>query len=394
MRTVKPSRAGVQAAVIALVAALLLAACGSTTGNDTGPVTAETVKQLEDVLHARANAMAKGDRDGFLATIDTSRPAFRRIQLREFDYPTVRGTLASTFKVSNAERYRGYIRGFVEETLEGNAFAGAFNGGRAYYRHYFRSEAGKWLLTEPTGDETGPAMKKSTGDVEIRYWSLDDDLADVLLRSLDDARRYAQAYAPKPQQQTLAVEFVPTAELAGPGWDGFGAGNGVVGRVSLYPWWWAFDATRSHVSAYTEMELRIQALDVVRESVAPGIEARLLSEEWLYAGWSYFASGLDVTGIVRQSCSGIAIPTLRELGAGFPPFGQAGIATDAYGRFQGYATSMVAYLYERYGADAYWRLLGAYAQSASAAVNFPRVLQVTPDEFYAAWLVWLKKKYC
>jgi hypothetical protein len=79
---------------------------------------------------------------------------------------------------------------------------------------------------------------------------------------------------------------------------------------------------------------------------------------------------------------------------GLPVVGQPGVAPDTYGRFTGYATSMVAYLYERYGADAYWRLMTAYMQSASAAVNFPKVLQITAEEFYATWLVWLKKKYC
>src|SRR5438477_7078515 len=173
VRGVRPSRTWMRAIAVTIVTAVLVAGCGSTQGNEAGPVSAETVRQLEDVLHARAAAMAKGDRNAFLATIDATRPAFRRIQLREFDYPTVRGTLASTFKISNAERYRGYVRGFVEETLEGNAFAGAFNGGRAYYRHYFRSEGGKWIVTEPTGDETGPPKKKVSGDVEIGYWALD-----------------------------------------------------------------------------------------------------------------------------------------------------------------------------------------------------------------------------
>lgn len=374
--------------------ALLLTSCGSQQGDESGAVSAETVKQLEDLLHARASAMAKGDRNAFLATIDTTRPAFRRIQLREFDYPTVRGTLDSTFKISNAERYRGYVRGFVEETLEGNFFSGAFNGGRAYYRHYFRTEGGKWILTEPTGDETGPERKKVSGDVEIGYWALDEDVSEVLLKSVAEARNFARAQATKPFQEKLVIRFIPTAEIAGPAWDGFGATAGAPGNETLSPWWWAFDGTRSNVSAYTEFTLRRSALVLLRESVAPGIIARLLTDPWLDEGWYTFATGLDVTGIVRQSCAGVAIPTLAELRAGMPPLGQPGITPDAYGRYGGYSTSMVAFLYDRYGVDAYWRLMTAYLQSASAAVNFPKVLQVTPDEFYAAWLVWLKKKYC
>ena len=117
-------------------------------------------------------------------------------------------------------------------------------------------------------------------------------------------------------------------------------------------------------------------------------------DPWLDDGWVTFATGLDVTGIVRQSCAGLAIPTLAELRAGVPPLGQPGITPDAYGRWLGYSTSMAAYLHDRYGAAAYWSLTAAYLQNASGATNFPKVLQVTPDEFYAAWLVWLKRKYC
>jgi hypothetical protein len=383
-----------RAIALSVAIALVLTSCGSQQGDESGVVSAETVKQLEDVLHARASAIANGDRGAFLATIDTTRPTFRRIQLREFDYPTVRGTLDSTFKISKAERYRGYVRGFVEETLEGNFFSGAFNGGRAYYRHYFRSEGGKWILTEPTGDETGPEKKKVSGLVEIGYWALDEDVSDVLLRSLAEAHDFARAQATKPFERKLVIRFIPTAEIAGPGWDAFSAGGGPPGNETLTPWWWAFDETRSQVSAYTQFTLRRSALVLLRESVAPGIAGRLLSDPWLDEGWYNFATGLDVSGTVRQSCAGVAIPTLRELQAGMPPLGEPGVSPDVYGRFSGYATSMVAFLYDRYGVDAYWSLMLAYLQSTSAAVNFPKVLQVTPDEFYAAWLVWLKKKYC
>jgi hypothetical protein len=393
VQTAKPSWTWTRAIALTIVAALLLVGCGSSQGDESGPVSAETVKKLEDVLHARADAMAKGDRTAFLATIDTTRLAFRRVQLREFDYPRIRGTFDSTFKISNAERYRGYVRGFVEEALEGNAFAGAFHGVAAYYRRYFRTEGGKWILTEPTGDETGAEKKKVSGDVEVVYSALDEDISDVLLSSLEEAREYAQVQTAKSVQQLLSVKFIPTAEIAGPGWDGFAAGGGPPGHVFLFPSWWGINSTRRHVSADTDWSLRRAALAVVRESVAPSVSGRLLSEQWLDEGWYSFAAGNDVTGIVRQSCTGVAIPTLRELGAGFPPFGP-GVAPEAFSRYLGHATSMVAYLYERYGADAYWRLMTSYLQSASAAVNFPKVLQVTPDEFYAAWLVWLKKKYC
>jgi hypothetical protein len=87
------------------------------------------------------------------------------------------------------------------------------------------------------------------------------------------------------------------------------------------------------------------------------------------------------------------IPTLKQLADG-PPQVAVGVAPEVYGRFYAYAASMVAYLIEKYGNDAFWQLMSAFVQNASATTNFPAILKTTPDEFYAAWLVWLKKKYC
>ena len=55
---------------------------------------------------------------------------------------------------------------------------------------------------------------------------------------------------------------------------------------------------------------------------------------------------------------------------------------------------MVAYLYERFGPDAYWRLLDAYISNGSTPTNFTAVLKTSRDDFYASWLTWLRKKYC
>lgn len=374
--------------------ALLLTSCGSQQSDESGAVTPDTVKQLEDLLHARASAMAKGDRNAFLQTVDATRPTFRRIQLREFELPSARGTLNSTFKISNAERYRGYIRGFVEETLEGNAFVGAFNGGRAYARRYFRAEAGKWLLTEPTGDETGREKKLSAGDVEATYWEMDEDVAPVFLAALSEARGYAVPYSPKPQPLILHVSFVPTAELAGPGWDGFSRQGGQRPQRLFYPLWYAFDSTRTHLSAYAQYALRTDALDEVREGVAPGVAGRLFTNRWLDHGWLDYASGLDMTVTLKQSCAGVPIPSLQQLADGAPELGQPGVSPETHGRHYAFSASMVAYLYEKYGVDAFWRLMTAFVKNSSATSNFPAILQVTPDEFYASWLIWLKKKYC
>lgn len=389
MRTTMSVR---RAVATAIVSALVVASCGSQQGDETGAVSAETVKQLEDVLHARTAAMAKGDRNAFVATIDTTRPAFRRIQLSEFEFPSFRGGLNSSLKLSSVERYGSYIRGFVEETLEGNSFPGAFVE-TSYSRRYFRNESGNWILTEPTGDEVGTEKHRTGEGVELSYWALDEDVAGVFLSELEEARRHALTKSPKPLQIKLPVAFIPTAELAGPGWDGFAINGGGSTRLTYYPLWYSFDKTRAHLASFSQNNLLFFALVEVRNAIVPGVGPRLSLIRWLANGWPEYASGIDVSVTLRQSCVGVPVPTLRQLADGPPPFG-SGATPETYGRNAAYSASMVAYLYDKYGEDAFWRLTSSFVQSASAATNFPKVLGVTTDDFYAAWLVWLKKKYC
>ena len=382
-----------QSVVPMVIVAVLVASCGSPQADESGAVTAGTVTQLEQVLKARAQAMGKGDRDAFLKTIDATRPAFRRVQLTHFEFPSARGGLGSTFKLSGIERYRGYVRGFAEETLEGNQFPGAFVV-PSYSRYYFRSDGGRWIVTEPTGDETGPEKQRTADGVELSYWALDEDLASVYLLEMQEARRQALTHSPRPQQMKLRIAFIPTAELAGPAWDGHAMNGGsIAARQSIYPQH-SFDQSRSHLSPLAQNNLLYMALNVVREGIAPGAASRLSLTRWLDAGWLEHASGIDVTPTLKQSCVGVPVPTLKQMDEGPPPFGTPGVAPEVYGRNSAYAASMVDFLIERYGSAALWETTALFVTDASAARNFQKVLKTTPDDFYAAWLVWLKKKYC
>jgi hypothetical protein len=377
-----------------LVVVVVLSACGTTKSQDADTPSSETVGQLEALLRARADAMGRGDAKAFTQTIDTTRPAFRRMQLRIFDLPNDFISLKSSFKLSNAERYKGYLRAFVDQTLEGNAFFGAFTGTRQQSRLYFRQVEGRWVLTEPTGDESGEEKKRVSGDATTTYRSIDEDVAELFAREVSQALAFAAKQAPRTVSFKVDIAFVPTAELAGPGWDATIGLTYDRGETDLvYSPWYGFDSTRSQGSLYTQYILRVAALIRMRNAVITGVGARLSNDVWLNNGWLELQTGLDYTAVLRQSCAGIPVPTMSQLAAGPPPIGP-GVPSEVHGRHYAYSQAMVAYLFERFGPDAYWRLLEAYAQNGSAPGNFPSVLKTSQDEFYGAWLMWLKKKYC
>lgn len=387
----------VRARAIVLVVTAVLVGCGTQKADESGPVDAGTITKLEALLHARADAMGRGDLKAFTDTIDTTRPAFRRMQQRMFELPNDFVSLQSSFKISGAERYKGYVRAFVQMTLEGNGYFGVFAGMQEESRLYFREVSGRWILTEPIGAETGDEKSRAAGDATTVYWSMDDDIADVFARDVTDAQTWAAKQAPKPASFKVQIAFVPTAELAGPGWDATvgwnykGAGEGV------YAAWYGLDESRAHVSAYAQFALRTIALDRMRDAMFPGAGStgsRLSNDVWLDKGWGLFVTGLDFTAVLRQSCAGIPIPTLRQLSAGPPRLGEPGASAETYARAYAYSQSMVAYLFDRFGPEAYWRLLDAYVSKGASASTFAAALNTSQDDFYAAWLTWQKKKYC
>jgi hypothetical protein len=135
----------------------------------------------------------------------------------------------------------------------------------------------------------------------------------------------------------------------------------------------------------------------MRDAVVGGtgpVVPRLINDVWLNIGWNLLVTDLDFTALLRQSCAGIPVPTFRQLADGPPQLGEAAATAETYARYYAYSQSLVSYLFERFGSDAYWRLLDAYARNGASPTSFSAVLKTTQDDFYGSWLTWLKKKYC
>src|SRR5207249_3373219 len=138
---------------------------------------------------------------------------------------------------------------------------------------------------------------------------------------------------------------------------------------------------------------RAGAFDGLRELVLPGVGGRITNHDWLRS-FPLSVTGVDLSLTVRQSCAGVAPPTLRQLNDGPPRFGTPGVSGEVWGRLYAYSWSLMAYLLETQGKDGYWRLLRSIQESGVTSTTFTRALGVSEEELYAAWLSWSKKRYC
>lgn len=368
-----------------VAAAILVVACGSPTTGSPDPVRAKA--EIEALYAKRADALARGDRKAYDETFDPDRAALRRWQAEDFD-AAVRGTGTERApRVVSVEAFgNGYLRVYADIDTE-HLFG--FAAGVHIARRYVRQLNGRWVITEPTREELGVERRRGADASTLEHWAIDDDLAPLVDDEMRAARAQVARFAPRDFRTPVTVRLFPTAETLGPGWPSVQIATHGRG-VRVAPGGIGVDGSMRALSIPTRFVLRVAFADELREQLMPGITARLQSDDWLADGWREYAAGqLFNRDFFKPTCAGAPPPTLRQLSVPVPL--SAGVHFGIRYAHQG---SLVAYLYERYGTQAYWDLLEAFRADADSRVTFPRVLKTTPDAFYADWLVWAKKKHC
>ena len=375
----------------ALALALLLAACTpnaapTPSGPEKVAITDKTAGELVAVMNAWQTALIKKDLTGFQATIDFTRAAFRRCQSEAFEIASRQGFTKTDVKVAKVEPYLDtYARAYVGDDASG------------YSRLYFRREAGKWIRSEPLDAELGGDRTKTVDGLQLSYYGIDDDVIDRYAASGNDVRTFLlkQAEGHTSTGQAFGLRIFPTRGAAGPN-----VGCGVAGFhltntpndpfIRLFSNALSFKPDLATVTESTSSIIRHEGLHWLQDQFIAGITARM--PFWLVEGWPDFVGQSRSLATKKNVICNTATPTYKQLEDGVlqtpetPP--------ELPGQYYSFANTMVEYTYKVGGANAYWDLMTAYKAGVDAKVNLPKVLNLTPDAFYAAWLAWAKQTYC
>jgi hypothetical protein len=370
--------------------ALAAAACGPSApvavppaGGAKVAINAQTAGEIEALMQKRAQAMQSKDLAGFQATFDGSRATLRRCQSEAFDIATRQGAAAAP-KVAKVEPYLDeYVRGYV----------GGDAGG--YQRLYFRQEAGRWILTEPKDGELGGDRTKTIGGLDLTYYGIDDDVIDVYAKAGAAVRDFLQTQARTRTGTPFGLRIFPTRGAAGAtvgcSVAGFHLPNNPNDHfVRIFSNALLLKPGFTEVSETTSSIIRHEGLHWLQDQFIPGITARL--DWWLTEGWPDFIGESRGLSTKRQVICTTQTPTFKQLVDGLlitpetPP--------ELPGQYYAFANSMVEYLYEKFGNDAYFELMTAYKEGVDPRVNYPKVLKVTPEQFYDGWRAWSKQKFC
>lgn len=380
-----------RALALLVAAAVLFAACvpGPTTGaspSPTGPakvqVTDKTKDEIQAAIRAQRDALTKRDLKAYQATFDGQRNALRRCKTESFETAGRVGASAVTPTVVKVEPYLDtYVRAWVDE------------GSNGITRTYFRREEGRWIQTEPTKDEVGGEKKKTVDGLDIDYWGIDEDVVDAFAKGTLAARDKVIKEQLGESKRPFAIRFYPTREVAG-----IVACN-VVGfhltntpddpYIRFFRYW--FTPSLNELSPSTISFVQHEGLHWAQDQFIVGITARL--DWWLTEGWPDFIGQSRSLEYKKQVLCATRAPTFKELVDG-PRDDLPETQPEDTVRYYAFANTMVEYLYAQFGPDAYKQLLVAYKDRVDPPTNYPKVLKVTPEEFYAGWLAFAKKKYC
>jgi len=349
-------------------------------------VTASTANEIQALLTKRQDALGSKDLKGFQATIDLTRPALRRCQQESFDIAARQGFQRTTVKVAKVEPYAGtYVRAYVGDDQRG------------YQRLYFRREGSGWLYSEPLENELGGDRSKTVGGLALTYYGIDDDIIDVYAAAGNAARTFVakQAEGHTTTGASFGLRIFPTRGAAGPN-VGCAVGGFHLPNVPSDPYIRLFSNILLLKPGLTEMSesaqsiVRHEALHWLQDQFSPGITARL--GFWLTEGWPDYIGQSRTEGEKQRVVCTTPTPTFKQLEDGVleTPETPPELPTQYYA----FANTMIEYLYVTFGPNAYWELMAVYKAGVDAKVNFPKVLNVTPEQFHSGWIAWAKKKLC
>ena len=333
------------------------------------------------MLERRQAALVFKDLHAFQATVDLTRPAFRRCQQETFDAAARQGFAGEAVNVIKVEPYGdGYVRAYVQD------------GSNGLERRYFRRDGDRWILTEPKIEELGGERSRVVDGVRVDYWGIDEDIVGFVGSEAAATRGFLTPYANSAIRDPYSVKLIPTRETAGIVACQFVAFANSRDEhapfIGIWQLW--LSPSLDRVSDYEQAILRHEGLHYLQDQFSHSITVRL--DWWLIEGWpDYIAKSRSRFDIVAAVCR-TTVPTLKRIIDGVPtePDTPPELTADYYA----FANSMVEYVYATYGAQSYWDLVALYKDNVDYRVNYPKIFKVDPDAFYQGWLAFAKKKYC
>ncbi len=358
--------------------------------NDEPPVD-PTIFAIRACLDARSDALARGDRQAFVATIDQRNPTWRRIQGDVFDQSTRGGWGATAFysPVRVQEMPFGYVKAFLEISPS----RGMAPAERTAWI-FSRQGDGTVLLAEPTNDELGMRQTTSVGGVVLSHYAWDADIIDRVAAVAQSAWERVSSVIETPETVRPIVSLNPTY-AAHSGLRGFstwaaylpGSRTTVLLRSPE-----SFGAGPAAISGSEDSRLLVPLTHELTHLANDCILSIVKIPHWMSEGLAEYVADNFRT---REFVSAVAsnrqwgldkVSEIIEWGSD----GSRGYTGNDVSLAYAHASHGTRYFIERFGISRFWELAREFASSRRWADSFLTVTGVTWSDFGADWFRWSK----
>jgi hypothetical protein len=409
MKTATQARRGI--AILFTCILLLLPACQAETSNslpaspNTGisttatetalppvnPEETEIIAGIQKTLDGYNSGLEKNDKTLFMNSIDRDSKMLKESTSSNFDVLETTGfpqTVKLGMKVAGIKTLSpGLVLTKIIRDRDG-----------WIANWYFRKVDDRWVLTEPTLEETGAPQTSANGNYTFTTYPIAEDVNAEYIALMENARVHVQKDLGKAPNSKVKINVFPAAAMSPyvsgdlSGWYISPDANGTDDIYILAPTTYFFGfydpKTGWEPDIETLLTHELARITYVREFGNPG-----QGVDWFFEGLPEYVAGYDQRPYLKDAIQNdTIIPILdpSEKKADLAHFANLQNGPLAYGL----AESLVAFIVEKYGGlDTFWALAKSYDKTQDIQTAIQETLGISYEEFDAAWRTWLKAEY-
>jgi hypothetical protein len=383
---------------------LTLAACQSGTPSSaavpTSPGTAgPTVIDAEVVIRAGIqktlddynSGLEQNEKTLFTDAIDSNNQTLWKFASRNFDYLENSVSTQSVKLGMQVTQIKVLPEGLVLATITRDR-----DGWIAHW--YFRKVDDRWVLSEPTIEETGAPQTIESGNYTFKTYPIAENINAKYIYLMENARANVQKSLGKVPEGKVRVSIFPAAMMSPnasgdlSGWYISPAAGGTDDIYILTPTSYFFGFYDPSAGWEPDIEMLLTR-ELARIAYARNFGNPGGGVDWFFEGLVEYVAGYDEMPDVKAAVQNhTIIPIVDPSGKETDLAHFANVENRALA--YGLAESLVAFVVEKYGGlDSFWGLAKSYDRTQDIKKSIQETLGVSYEEFDTAWRTWLKEEY-
>ncbi len=405
--TTEPAAESTESPTDATTPAETATAGGTAAGG--GESEAEMIAGMQETLDLYNAAYNEGDKEKLLAAIEPKKGPFQRVSVERFE-TAMESQFGGMYNLQDKiSEIRDRGNGYYEATVLTQPRLSSNAEGQAIRKMVFKKVDDRWVLTEPTRAELGKKLKYETDRFTIDHYEWDQNIVEEMGRLMENAYATVQTKLGKMPEGRMYATLLPTYESAGVSggnWLAYYSASAsavptpqrpdrIVLRSPQSIGFGAYDA-KEGFGPFFQGVITHEFTHLVTNRAFGG-NARLGGGfSWMSEGIADHVAGLAGPGQIMAAFASDSLIPLQDKSGAIEKQDLEHIYLLETDRSLGYAQGyeLVDFIYtEKGGYEGWWKFVDAYDDRQSLEDAVRSEFGMTVEEFEAAYMDFMKKKY-